>query len=224
MKKTRQNYLTIAVIAALFMSGCAGLNKMKDKAPTVTYKVTPDPLQEHAGVVNVKGDVTFPEKYFNKKAVVVATPVLKYEGGQTELAPVTLQGEKVQANNKVIAYAGGSYQFDAKTDYKPEMMKSQLVVKFSARIKEKDPIEYESAKIADGVVATPTLVVVDPKTVTLPDNFVRIIPETYSADIHYQINNADVRKTELKSEEVIAFQKQVSDAKATPNKTMVRLT
>ena len=218
MKKTRQNYLTIAVIAALFLSGCAGLNKMKDKAPTVTYKVTPDPLQEHAGVVNVKGDVTFPEKYFNKKAVVVATPVLKYEGGQTELAPVTLQGEKVEANNKVIAYAGGSYQFDAKTDYKPEMMKSQLVVKFSARIKEKTPVEYESAKIADGVVATPTLVVVDPKTVTLPDNFVRIIPETYSADIHYQINNADVRKTELKSEEVLAFQKQVADAKATPNK------
>jgi tetratricopeptide (TPR) repeat protein len=218
MKKTRQNYLTIAVIAALFLSGCAGLNKMRDKATTVTYKVTPDPLQEHAGVVSVKGDVTFPEKYFNKKAVVVATPVLKYEGGQTELAPVTLQGEKVEANNKVIAYAGGSYQFDVKTDYKPEMMKSQLVVKFSARIKEKTPVEFESAKVADGVIATPTLVVVDPKTVTLPDNFKRIIPETYSADIHYQINNADVRKTELKSDEVKAFEKQVADAKATPNK------
>jgi hypothetical protein len=218
MKKTRQNYLTIAVIAALFLSGCAGLNKMRDKATTVTYKVTPDPLQEHAGVVSVKGDVTFPEKYFNKKAVVVATPVLKYDGGQTELAPVTLQGEKVQANNKVIAYAGGSYQFDAKTDYKPEMMKSQLVVKFSARIKEKTPVEYESAKIADGVIATPTLVEVDPKTVTLPDNFKRVIPETYSADIHYQINNADVRKTELKSDEVKAFEKQVAEAKTTPNK------
>ena len=98
------------------------------------------------------------------------------------------------------------------------MMKSQLVVKFSARIKEKNPIEYESAKIADGVVATPTLVMVDPKTVTLPDNFKRIIPETYTADIHYQINNADVRKTELKSDEVMAFEKQVADAKATPNK------
>ncbi len=31
MKKTRQNYLTITVIAALFLSGCAGLNKMRDK-------------------------------------------------------------------------------------------------------------------------------------------------------------------------------------------------
>jgi len=220
MKKTRQNYLTIAVIAALFLSGCAGLNKMRDKATDVTYKVTPDPLQEHAGVVSVKGDVSFPEKYFNKKAVVVATPVLKYEGGQTELAPVTLQGEKVEANNKVIAYDGGSYQFDVKTDYKPEMMKSELVVKFSARVGDKDPVEFESAKVVDGVVATPTLVVVDPKTVTLPDNFKRVIPETYTADIHYQINNAEVRRSEIKSEEVLAFEKQVADAKATPNKTI----
>ena len=33
--------------------------------------------------LSVTGDVKFPEKYFNKKAVVVATPVLKYEGGQS---------------------------------------------------------------------------------------------------------------------------------------------
>jgi tetratricopeptide (TPR) repeat protein len=218
MKKTRQNYLTIAVIAALFLSGCAGLTKMRDKATTVTYKVTPDPLAENADVVKMKVDVTFPEKYFNKKAVVVATPVLKYEGGETPFTPVTLQGEKVQANNKVIAYAGGNFSTESQVAYKPEMMKSTVVVKFSARIKDKTPVEYESAKIADGVVATPTLVVVDPKTITMPDKFQRVIPETYTADIHYLINNADVRKTELKSDEIKAFQQKLADAKATPNK------
>ncbi len=218
MKKTRLNYLTIAVIAAFVLSSCAGLTKMKDKATTVTYKVTPDPLQEHADVVKVKVDVNFPEKYFNKKAVVVATPVLKYDGGQTEFTPITLQGEKVEANNKVIPYAGGSFSTEGQVPYKPEMMKSQLTVKFSARIKDKTPIEYESAKVADGVVATPTLVMVDPKTVTMADNFVRVVPESYSADIHYQINNADVRKSELKSEEIKTFNQQVADAKATPNK------
>ena len=77
MKKTRLNYLTIIVIAAFFISGCAGLTKMRDNASTVTYKVTPDPLEMQGGEVKVTGDVKFPEKYFNKKAVVVATPVLE---------------------------------------------------------------------------------------------------------------------------------------------------
>ena len=88
----------------------------------------------------------FPEKYFNKKAVVIATPVLKYEGGKTEFPPTTLQGEKVEANNKVIPYAGGSLSLSGTVPYKPEMMKSELVVKYSARIKEEIPVEYRICK------------------------------------------------------------------------------
>lgn len=218
MKNAKLNYLTITVIAAFVLSSCAGLTKMRDNQSTVGYKVTPDPLQTHAGVVKMNVEVKYPEKYFNKKAVVVATPVLKYEGGQTEFAPTTLQGEKVEANNKVIAWTGGSFTSAGQIDYKPEMMKSELTVKFSARIKDKTPVEYESVKIADGVVATPTLVQVDPQTITMADKYVRVIPESYSADIHYVINQADVRKAELKSEDVKAFEEKIAAAKATPNK------
>jgi tetratricopeptide (TPR) repeat protein len=218
MKNIKLNYLTIIVVAAVFMSGCAGLTKMRDNSSTVTYQVKPNPLETHAGEVKVSGDVSFPEKYFNKKSVVVATPVLKYEGGQVEFPATTLQGEKVEANNKVIPYAGGSYSFSGTIPYKPELLKSELVVNYSARIKEKDPVEFGSVKIADGVVATPTLVKVDPKTVMMSDNFKRIIPESYTADIHYVINKADVRKSELKAEDVVAFEQKLTEAKTTPNK------
>lgn len=218
MKNTKLNYLTIFVLAAFLISGCAGLSKMRDNSSTVSYQVTPNPLVEKAGEVTVSGDVKFPEKYFNKKAVVVATPVLKYEGGQVDFPTTTLQGEKVQANNKVIPYDGGGYSFNGTVPYKPELMKSELVVNYSARIKEGDPVEYGSAKIADGVVATSTLVKVDPQTVLMADNFKRIIPESYTADIHYVINKADVRKSELKAEDVAAFEQKVVEAKATPNK------
>lgn len=218
MKKIKLNYLTIIVIAAVILSGCAGLTKMRDNSSTVSYQVKPNPLETHAGEIKVSGDVKFPEKYFNKKAVVVATPVLKYEGGQVEFPATTLQGEKVEANNKVIPYAGGGYTFSGAVPYKPELMKSELVVNYSARIKEKDPVEFGSVKIADGVVATPTLVKVDPKAVMMNDNFQRIIPESYTADIHYVINKADVRKTELKSEDVVAMEQKLGEAKATPNK------
>jgi tetratricopeptide (TPR) repeat protein len=218
MKKIKLNYLTIIVLAAFMISGCAGLTKMRDNSSTVEYQVKPNPLETHAGEVKVSGDVKFPEKYFNKKAVVVATPVLKYEGGQVEYPATTLQGEKVEANNKVIAYTGGSYSYSGTIPYKPELMKSELFINYSARIKEGDPVEFGSVKIADGVVATPTLVKVDAKTVMMNDNFKRIIPENYTADIHYVINKADVRKAELKAEDVVAFEQKIADAKATPNK------
>lgn len=214
MKKIRLNYLTIIVLAAILISGCASLTKMRDESPEVGYEVKPNPLVSQAGEVKVTGDVKFPEKYFNKKAVVVATPVLKYEGGQVEYPSITLQGEKVEANNKVIPYTGGGYTFTGSVPYKPEMAKSELFVNYSARIKEGDPVEFGSAKIADGVVATEMLVKVDPQTIGMQDKFQRIIPESYTADIHYVINKADVRRTELKSEDVIALEQKIADAKA----------
>jgi Tfp pilus assembly protein PilF len=218
MKKIRLNYLPTVIVAALLFSGCAGLTKMRDNAPTVSYQVKPNPLETHKGEVNVTIDTKFPAKYFNKKAVVVATPVLKYEGGEKEFASTTLQGESVKANNKVIPYAGGSYSYTGMIPYVPDMMKSELSVKMSARIKEKTPVEFSSAKIADGVIATSTLVQVYPKTVMMGDKFVRITPESYKADIHYVINKYDIRKTELKSDDVKAFETALKDAKADSNK------
>lgn len=218
MKKIRLNYLTIAIAAAVIFSGCAGLKKMRDKASDVSYQVKPNPLETHKGEVSVTIDTKYPAKYFNKKAVVVATPVLKYEGGQKEFEPTTLQGESVKANNKVIPYAGGSYTYTGTIPYTPEMMQSELVIKMSARIKEKTPVEFVTPKIADGVIATPTLVQVDPKAVMVGDKFVRITPESYKADIHYVINKYDVRPSELKSDDIKAFQTALKDAKTAGNK------
>jgi tetratricopeptide (TPR) repeat protein len=124
----------------------------------------------------------------------------------------------VKANNKVIPYAGGSYSYTGTIPFVPEMMKSELSVKMSASIKEKEPIVFSSAKIADGVVATSTLVQVYPKTVMMGDKFVRITPESYKADIHYIINKYDVRKSELKGDDVKAFETAMKDAKAATNK------
>lgn len=219
MKKIKLNYLTVFALTAAVLSGCAGLSKMRDNAADVQYQVKPNPLVEQAGEIKVSGDVTFPEKYFHKKAVVTATPVLKYEGGETVYPTTTLQGEKVEGNNKVIPYDGGAYSYTGTIPYKPEMMKSELILKYSARIKEDDePVEFGSAKIADGVVATSTLVKVDPQTVALSDNFKRIIPESYTADIHYVINKSDVRSAELKADDVKAFEKSIVDAQTAENK------
>lgn len=211
MKNLKLNLLLIAV-AAVALGGCKGLSKMAENSSPDQYKVTPNPLETHAGQVEMTVNVTFPEKFFNKKATVVATPVLKYDGGQTEFEPTTLQGESVEANNKVIPYAGGSYSYTGKIPYKPEMMKAVLYMEMTAQIGTKKSLEIPAIPIATGVVATPTLVKVDPQAIAMSDNFVRVTPDAFTAEILYVINKADVRASELKKQEVADFQNKVKEA------------
>ncbi len=211
MKKLTLNLMTLGV-AALVLSSCGGLNKMVENSSTVDYNVQPSPLETHGGEVAVTIKTSFPEKYFNKKAVVVATPVLKYEGGQVEFEPTTLQGESVEANNKVIPYLGGDYSYTGKIPYAPEMMQSELVVEMSAQIKDKEPVPIPGFKIADGVIATSTLVKNKPQAILVGDKFQRIIPETYEAEILYLINKAAVRNSELKKDEIKDFSGKIGNA------------
>ena len=216
MKKLTLNLLTLG-IAAIVLSSCGGISKMAENSSTVKYVVTPSPLETHGGQVEVTIKTTFPEKYFNKKVVVTATPVIKYEGGQTEFESTVLQGEKVEGNNKVIPYLGGDYTFTGKVPYIPDMLKSELVIEMSAQIKDKTPVDIPGIKIADGVIATSTLVKIDPMTILMGDKFQRITPETYSAEILYVINKYDVRNSELKKAEIKAFQEKIANAAVDSN-------
>jgi hypothetical protein len=112
MKNFKLKTLVLFALTAILLSGCAGLKKMKKNADQIQFKVTPEVLETHAGEVDLTVDGRFPVKYFDKKATLTATPVLKYDGGQTNFSPVTLQGEKVQGNNRVISYnAGGTFSY-----------------------------------------------------------------------------------------------------------------
>ena len=127
MKKIRSYF--ILILAASFLSGCAGLNKMKKEAGDINYEVTPKVLEAHGGLVNVTIKGTFPEKYFNKKATLALTPVLTYAGGETAFDKVqVLQGEKVMANNKVISYSGGDFTYTSAIPYTDAMKRSELVL------------------------------------------------------------------------------------------------
>ena len=81
------------------------------------------PLEAEGGQVTYTVTGTFPKKTFIKKVVCVATPELRWEGGSVKGEPVTLQGEKIQANNQVIAWKeGGSFTYNGTFQYQPEMI------------------------------------------------------------------------------------------------------
>jgi len=202
-------------IAAIFMLGsCSGLKKMQDRASEVSYKVTPEVLEEKGNDVAVKIDVKYPANYFNKKATLTATPVLKYANGETAFASKTLQGESVQANNQVVNYStGGTVSYAGNVAFTDDMMKSKLVVRSVAELKGKT-VELDEYPIADGVIATSKLVMVDPKPVMVADKFQRIIPDSYTASILYIINRYDVRSTELRKDEIKQLSEYIKNAQA----------
>ena len=216
MKKIRSFF--ILILAAVLMSGCSGLNKMKKNSDLIKYEVTPQVLEAHAGLVNVTINGTFPEKYFDKKTTVQVTPVLTYAGGETAFDKVeVLQGEKVQANNRVISYTGGNFTYTSAVPYKDAMKVSELMLRITAT-RGSQTLDFDPVKLADGVIATSTLVGKHGNAVGMKDNFQRIIPETQMADIHYIINRADIRSSELKAEDIAALRNYISEVNEDPNK------
>ena len=168
-------------------------------------------LEAVGGKVPVTITGKFPEKYFKKSATVEVTPVLRWEGGEAKGQPAMFQGEKVQGNDQTISYkAGGTYTMKASFDYVPEMAKSELYLDFKIK-KGKKEYTIPSVKIADGVIATSELpTVASANAASSTDAFQRIIKEAKEAQIMFLIQQANLRSSELKSEGIKDFHKQVA--------------
>ncbi len=165
------------------------------------FTTTPQVLEAVAGKVPVTINGKFPEKYFNKKAVVEVTPVLRWEGGQVKGQPAIFQGEKVEGNDQTISYkVGGNYTMKTTFDYVPEMAKSELYLEFNAKVGKKT-VSIPAVKIADGVISTSELInntLQSANPANGDDAFQRIIKEKYNANIMFLIQQANIRSSELK--------------------------
>jgi len=207
MKKFRSYF--ILILAAIVMASCSGLNKMKKNSDLIKYDVTPKVLEAHADAVTVTIKGTFPANYFDKKTTVTATPVLTYAGGETAFEKVqVLQGESVQANNKVITTNGGDFTYTATIPYEEAMKVSELMLNVTAS-RGTQSLDFDPVKLADGVIATSTLVEKKSKAILMKDNFKRIIPEVQEADINYVINRYNIRSTELKDDDITLLKEYI---------------
>jgi len=202
--------LFVILLAAVLMSGCSSLDKMKKNANLVKYEVTPKVLETHAGIVAAQVKVTYPEKYFDKNTTLKITPVLSYEGGETAFDELLYtQGEKVLANNKSVAWTGGTVNWSGDVNYIPEMKVSEFLLKVEASKKGKT-LAFDPIKLADGVIATSTLVEDHAMPISLKDNYQRIVPEQKMADILYSINQSNIKPAELKAEDITALKDYIA--------------
>ena len=199
-------YLPLVALLVLAFSSCS---KMGELSADYFIKNTKT-IEAVGGKVPVTITGKFPEKYFKKNAIVEVTPVLRWDGGEAKGQPATFQGEKVQGNDQTISYkTGGTYTMKASFDYVPEMAKSELYLDFKIK-KGKKEYTIPSVKIADGVIATSELPTVNSANAALaPDAFQRIIKQAKEAQIMFLIQQANLRASELKSEGLKDFNKQV---------------
>ena len=214
---TKKLYLPLlmAMVVALF-SSCS---KKMGPLSADYFTVTPQVLEAVGGKVPATINGKFPEKYFNKKAVVEVTPVLKWNGGEAKGQPATFQGEKVEGNDQSISYKmGGSYTMKTSFDYVPEMAKSELYLEFKATIGKKE-VTIPAVKIADGVISTSELVnntLGNANPALGEDAFQRIIKEKHDANIMFLIQQANIRSSELKTAK--EFNKEVANVNEAANK------
>lgn len=207
--------LIITSALLLLLSSCAGNLKPLNGSQV---SADPQPLVLRGGEVPVTINVSFPAKWFNKNAEVRITPVLKYAGGEVWGTTYSFQGEKVRGNATTIPYnSAKNVTLHSNFRYKPEMAKSDLILLFTARIKGKE-VALPDLKIGEGVIATEALASADYATPAIaPDAFQRIIKETYDANIHFLIQQANIRSSELNATDVKEWKSIVENANITPN-------
>lgn len=201
----KRNYLLLSAASVLFMASCSKMGPLSAD----NFTVTPNPLESQGGKVAATVNGTFPEKYMKKKAVVTVTPELRYANGQVAKGQsATFQGEKVMGNDQTISYkVGGRYTMKTSFDYVPEMQKSDMYLTFDAR-KGKKTYNVPAVKVADGVIATSELyrrTLASENGVIAPDTFQRVNAKKQEANIKFLINQANIRKSELKNNSVKEF-------------------
>lgn len=207
------------VLASIFtFSSCSNkLNSLSEEY----VKAEPQPLEAIGGQVPVTINVTFPEDWFHKKAVVTVTPVLRYDGGEAWGTSYTYQGEKVSGNNQVIPKEeGANVTMKSSFTYQPEMKQSDLYLTFDATVKSKS-VTVPDVQIGEGVLATSELADAGTATASIaPDKFQRIIKEAHDANIMFLIQQANLRNSELDSDAIKEWKDLVKNADTAPNQNV----
>lgn len=213
----KKQIILMAAASAMVMTSCKKLGPLGAE----NFTVNPTPLEEVAGQVPATINVTFPEKYMKKKAVLTMTPVLKFNGGEVQGQSATFQGEKIEGNATTITYkTGGNQTLKNNWNFTEDMLQSDLVMQFEGKVGRKKA-SVPSVKIGYGVLATSALLgraLNGTNGSVAPDAYQRVIQQKKEANIKFLINQANLRASETNSssiKDLVAILKEINDNEET---------
>ena len=209
----KKHFILLSAATVMLFSSCAKLGVLSAD----NFTVTPNPLETQAGTVPATINGHFPEKYMNRKAVVTVIPELRYSNGQTVQGnTATFQGEKVLGNDQTISYRlGGNYTMKTNFAYADDN-KADMYLTFNARIGKK-VMKVPDVKVAEGIIATSELykrTLSTAQAAIAPDAYQRISKQKQEANIKFLIQQATLRKSELKNNSIQEFVKMLQKINA----------
>ena len=208
-KNIMRKYLILFVSAMGVVAMTTSCSSKLGALSADNFNVVPNPMETEAGQVPVTIHGKFPEKYLKKNAVVNVIPELRCANGDVfQGQAAAFQGEKVMGNNQTISYrVGGNYTMKNSFGYMPQMQKSDLYLTFDAKVGKKQ-VNVPAVKVAEGVIATSELYkqcLMNTGACTAPDDYQRINAQKQEAQIKFLVNQANLRKSELKSNSIKDF-------------------
>ena len=192
-------------IGARYKFGGNKNKKMAANFADVQLAVVPSPLEEKGDSIEVTINGTFPPKYFDKKAIMCFTPVLKYDGGETAFETMNFKGEDVTGDGTLVSYGnGGSFTYTSKIPYDPAMDISELVV--APVIYTYDGEVYDNCeaavangnkmyaaderKLDDGVIHTSKYLRNTELLAWAPDAYEKVTISTQHSDLFFRVNRS----------------------------------
>ncbi len=229
--------LLAPVIAFALITGCNPLTKMVKDSGEVKFNTTPNPLEMHAGLVPIDVKVTFPPKYFGKTVKLVITPTLVSDDNSTDelmFDTQTVIGEKFEDNYKQISYKeGGTFSFTDTIAYNSKFRASDLKLRFQISTQKGKSANITEIKIADGIITTPELVdegmtidgnlkrgTILGQMVDVPITKPEVRLENQMAKIYFDLQKSNIKKDELKKEEINNLKTTLVNAYGDPNKEL----
>lgn len=214
MKKIFTPLLT--AIAVLALASCNNPAKMAEAADQIQITCTPEVLEVVAGEIKAEVMVTFPADYFQPKYTLTLTPVIVYEGGEAAGKPFVYQGEKIADNFKTVSKKGATIRENVRFDYVPGMEKCRLVARAKVNDGKKDYTYPADIRIADGANTTYMLAGKDGVFELIKDEYEEVNSETAEAQILYMVNSAEVRQSQIRSDDMEDFVDIIGQMTADP--------
>lgn len=188
---------------------------MEKAIEELNISMDPEPLIMRGGEVELSLSGTFPEKYFAKKAIIEATPVLVWDGGEAAFKTQGFQGEDAAGNYTVVPFKSAkSFDYNATIAYQEGMEDgARLELRISGTMGSKS-MDFAAVVLGDGVITTPNWVQSDDRFVMGEDAFQRLVSYTQQAEINYEYNQSRVRSGELRDSDMTEMKEFVSFAAA----------
>lgn len=201
--------IAIAIASLLGVSSCGNniISRMQG-AKNVVATCDPEILEARGGEVPTNVSITFPKKYFQPLALMVVTPVIVYEGGETTGEPKIYQGESVKDNNIAVPLAGATVKQSYSFPYVDGMRKCRLELR-PVLIAGAEKVDMKPIKVAEGCRTIIQDANVKGDYGFKPDGYEKVVHKKTEGRILYDVNSSTVKDSQIRSASIKEMQEEL---------------